>query len=220
MKQYKALLSIVLLVILYAFGLIGIASGLNTMSSSPFSLLISPFLLFASHGRFDRRLVIYVFIVAVCGFLLSWLGVTTGNIFGQFFYGNNLGYKLMDVPLIVGIGWLMTSYCTMIIAIKLFSKANLGETSFLTRNAQFVTPLVAAALGVLLQFFVEQVAPVYDFWYWKSQTVPLQNYTAWFAFLYAFNYLFYKLDIDADNKVAIWLYGLQVIFFAGLASIA
>lgn len=218
MKQYKALLSVIILVILYAVGLIGLLSGLNAMHNTPFSLLITPFLLFVAHSRFDTRFLAYSLIVFVCGFLVCWLGVSTGSIFGQFFYGNNLGYKLFDVPLIMGLSWLTSGYCSSIVATKIFSKA--PESSFVTRNAQFVIPLVGAGLVVLLQFFVEQAAPVYDFWYWKAQVVPLQNYTAWFAFSFAFNYLFYKLGIATDNKVAVWLYGLQMVFFAGLAIVA
>jgi len=218
MKHYKALLSIIILVILYAFGLIGLVSGLNVMQNTPFSLLVTPFLLFVSHNRFDTRFLAYTLIVFVCSFLVCWLGVSTGSIFGQFFYGNNLGYKLFDVPLIMGLSWLTSSYCSSIVATKIFSNAD--ESSFVIRNAQFVIPFTGAMLVVLLQFFVEQVASAYDFWYWKAQEVPLQNYTAWFAFSFAFNYLFYKLNIDTDNKVAIWLYGLQVVFFAGLATFA
>ena len=69
---------------------------------------------------------------------------------------------------------------------------------------------------VLVDFFIEQVAPTYDFWYWKNQLVPLQNYTAWFAFAFAFNFLFQRLQIAQNNKVAVWLYGLMLLFFVGL----
>lgn len=218
MKQYKVLLSIIILVILYGVSLIGITVlHLDLMHTSPFSVLISPFLLFASHTRFDKRFLTYVLIVVMGGFLIQLLGVQTGRIFGQFFYGEGLGYKLWDVPISIGLSWLILSYCSSVVTIKIFSKVKLSETSFVMRNAQFVIPFVASLLILAVDFFVEQVAPVYDFWYWKGQQVPVQNYTAWFAFSFAFNFLFYRLSVAADNKVALWLYGLYILFFAGLA---
>jgi uncharacterized membrane protein len=218
MKQYKVLLSIIILVILYGVSLIGITVlHLDLMHSTPFSILISPFLLFASHTRFDKRFLAYVLIVFFAGFVIQLAGVETGRIFGQFFYGNGLGYKLWDIPISIGISWLILSYCSSVVTIKAFSKLSLNTSSFVIRNSQFLIPFVASLLILAVDLFVEQVAPVYDFWYWKGQQVPFQNYTAWFAFSFAFNFLFYKLNIAADNKVALWLYGLYIVFFAGLA---
>jgi putative membrane protein len=210
MNQTKTLLSISVLCILYVVGLFGTALfRLNLMHLTSINLLISAFLLFLNHTRLNNRFVGYAVIVFVCGWLLEWVGVETGRIFGQYFYGNNLGVKLLDVPIIIGMNWLLLNYCSSVIA------SRFGDR-FALLNSPFPQAFIAAALMVLVDFFIEQVAPVYDFWYWKNQTVPLQNYTAWFAFAFAFAYLFQRLDIHSENKVAIWLYGLMLAFFVGL----
>lgn len=210
MNQTKTLLSISVLCILYAVGLFGTTLfQLNLMHLTSVNLLISAFLLFLNHTRLDNRFIGYAVIVFVCGWLLEWVGVETGRIFGQYFYGNNLGVKLLDIPIIIGMNWLLLNYCSSVIASRL-------GTRYTLLNSPFPKAFIAAALMVLVDFFIEQVAPVYDFWYWKNQTVPLQNYTAWFAFAFAFAYLFQRLDIHSENKVAIWLYGLMLAFFVGL----
>lgn len=210
MNQTKTILSISVLCILYAVGLFGTTLfQLNLMHLTSINLLISAFLLFLNHTRLDNRFIGYAVIVFVAGWLLEWVGVETGRVFGQYFYGNNLGVKLLDIPIIIGMNWLLLNYCSSVIASRFGARY-----TFL--NSPFPKAFIAAALMVLVDFFIEQVAPVYDFWYWKNQAVPLQNYTAWFAFAFAFAYLFQRLDIHSENKVAIWLYGWMLAFFVGL----
>jgi putative membrane protein len=210
MKLTKTHISIVIICILYAVGLFGtVFFGLDLMHLTAVNLIISAFLLFLNHANIDLRFVLYAIIVFVCGWFIEWAGVETGKIFGQYFYGNNLGYKLLDVPIIIGMNWLLLNYCSSVIATRLFAKSA-------KLNSWLPKATLAALLMVLVDIFIEQVAPTYDFWYWKNQTVPLQNYTAWFAFAFAFSYLFQQLNIHSENKLATWLYGLMLAFFVGL----
>lgn len=219
MKRYKTLFSIITLILLYGAGLFATIAGRDIIHFTPFLLLISALLLFASHSQLNTRFVAYALVVFVSGFIIQWTGVETGRVFGYYFYGNSLGYKLWDVPVIIGLNWLMLSYCSSVAVIRLVTKSPFIRSAFFTRTAAFIVPLIAAALMLLVDLFLEQAAPLYDFWYWKGQLVPFQNYTAWFAFAFAFNYLFYKLGIDPDNKVAPWLYCIQLLFVAMLALI-
>jgi putative membrane protein len=161
--------------------------------------------LFAFHPVNERALLVYALVVFVCGFLIEWVGVETGRIFGSYFYGNNLGIKLFDVPLIIGINWLLLSYCSSVIASNIIGN----------KNAVLLSA-IGALLMVLVDFFIEQRAPDFDFWYWQNNVVPLQNYTAWFAFAFAFNFLFFKLHINNKNPIAPVLYLLQLLFFVAL----
>lgn len=210
MKPNKQHISILILCILYAVGLLGTTVfETDLMHLTSVNLLISAFLLFLNHSRIDSRFVLYAFTVFVCGWLLEWAGVETGKIFGQYFYGNNLGYKVLDIPIIIGMNWLLLNYCSSVAAQRLCSQSSV-------LNKTLPKAIIAATLMVLVDLFIEQVAPLYDFWYWKNQAVPLQNYTAWFAFAFAFNYLFQRLEIPTENKVATWLYLLMLSFFTGL----
>jgi uncharacterized membrane protein len=210
MTLNKTIISVLALCILYAVGLFGtVFWGLDLMPLTAVNLLISAVILFVNHTNANTRLFIYSGVVFVSGWLIEWAGVETGRIFGQYFYGNNLGLKLLDIPVIIGMNWLLLSYCSSVVANRIFA----NSTTF---NTFFPKVFVGALLMVLVDFFIEQVAPTYDFWYWKNQLVPLQNYSAWFAFAFAFNFLFQHLQIDNNNKVAVWLYGLMLLFFVGL----
>lgn len=211
MKRSKTALSILVLCVLYLTVLLG-TTAFNTdfIHFTPLLLLISAFVLFFNHARVDSRFVVYATVVFIGGWIIEWAGVETGKVFGQYFFGNNLGYKMLDVPIIIGMIWLLLTYCSSVIAHRLCSKSSM-------LNKWLPKALLAAVLVVLVVVFVEQIAPVYDFWYWKNQTVPLQNYTAWFAFAFAFNYLFQRLEIHSENPAVIWLYGLMLVFFAALS---
>ena len=51
-------------------------------------------------------LPIAVFLIAFAiGFSAELIGVHSGMLFGNYSYGNNLGLKLAEVPLIIGINW-------------------------------------------------------------------------------------------------------------------
>ncbi|MCU0441408.1 MAG: carotenoid biosynthesis protein [Bacteroidia bacterium] len=210
MKPNKVQLSIAILVVLYAVGLIGtIAFDSSILKLTPINLLVSIFLVGLNHKKFDSNLLVFCAVVFVGSFAFEALGVATGAIFGQYFYGENLGYKLWDTPLLIGINWLMLCYCS-----SGFASQVTAQTSVL--NSRFAKALIAALTMVVLDLLMEQVAPMVDFWYFKNQVAPLQNYTAWFAFSFAFNFMFQQLQIGTDNRVASWLLALQFIFFGSL----
>lgn len=211
MKRLKAPLSVILLCTLYALVLLGTTMfNADLIHFTTLLLLISTFVLFLNHARIDSLFVVYAGIVFVGSWIIEWAGVETRKIFGQYFFGNNLGFKILDIPIIIGIIWLVLNYCTSVIAHRLCSKS-------LVLNRWLPKALIAATLTVLVVVFMEQMASINDFWYWKNQTVPVQNYTAWFVFAFSFNYLFQQLGIHSENKVAPWLYGLMLVFFAGLS---
>lgn len=179
------------------------------MSLTPVNLIISVFVVLFFHDDWDIRFVVFLFVVFSCGYLIEAIGVNTGKVFGQYFYGNNLGVKLFDTPLIIGVNWLMLSYCSSVVA-----RQALYYVPVIANRV--VAPLLATCIMVILDVIIEQVAPQVDFWYWKNQVVPLQNYTAWFAFAFAFNFLFQQMETNSNNPIAKWLLGLQFVFFLGL----
>ncbi len=203
-------IGIVVLIILHAVGLIGTAFfDEDLMKLTPINLLISIGVVLWFHESYSKPFLLYLAIVYVCGYLIELAGITTGKIFGQYFYGNNLGIKLADVPLIIGINWVMLSYGSMSIIGRLSDK-------FSVLKHQFIAPAVGAFLMVFADFWIEQLCQRLDFWYWRGNVVPIQNYTAWFLFSFSFNFLFVRLQLQSKNIVAVWLYVLQLLFFIGL----
>lgn len=211
MQLKKENIGFILLLIFYSVGLTGtLFWDESVLKLTPVNLLISLGIVLWFHQEYDARFLLYAIIVFVNGFLLEWIGVTTGKVFGVYFYGNNLGYKLFDIPVVIGINWLMLSYSSMNVAQLLIQRANL------LKYKEWLWPFIGAVLMVAVDIWIEQVCSRLDFWYWKDQVVPLQNYTAWFLFSFAFNYLFVKMEVKTGNKVAMLLYLLQLLFFIGL----
>lgn len=206
MKRHKALIALTVLVLVYAIVILGtLAYGSNVLVLTPVMLLAAAFIVGLFHAEMDARFLAYIFIVLIAGFALSAIGAATGSIFGGYFYGNNLGVKLWDVPIVIGIYWLLFSYCSSV-WVSTLSKA-VGSLNTAVGKA-----LLASLVMVSIDVLMEQVAQTGDFWYWKNQLVPIQNYTAWFAFSFAFNFLFQKLEIDTQNPLAKWVLALQVLF--------
>ena len=68
-----------------------------------------------------------------------------------------------------------------------------------------------------LDFFIEPIAISLDFWSWKYDTIPLQNYLGWFLIAFLLQLIFLSVFNKAEkNIVAIVLFGWQIIFFGVL----
>jgi putative membrane protein len=73
--------------------------------------------------------------------------------------------------------------------------------------------VAASLLMVALDLCIEPVAIALDFWTWQSDSVPIQNYLAWFITALALNsyMLVGKVDFDVSTARLLWL--LQSLFF-------
>lgn len=184
--------------------------GADTVKYLPLTLLLSCFVVGFFHTQPDTRFAVYIAVVFFSSFVLQAIGVNTGAIFGKFLYGNNLGVTIFETPLIVGILWLLLSYTSAMFVSQIVA-------AFAVLNTVFAKVFLAALLMVSINLLMEQSAAACDWWYWKYQATPVQNYTAWFAFSVAFNFLFYKLEVNTDNKIASGFFVIIWLFFFGLA---
>lgn len=192
-----------LLIATYLAGMIGLSIPLTEpyfRALTPFSLLLSTAIVFSYHRPFSLQFLFFCLIVYLFGFFIEVAGVHSGLIFGTYYYGETLGPKLWEVPLLIGINWLLLIYsCGCMVAplrIPLWIKAGL-----------------AASLMVLLDIFIEPVAIAFDFWHWELELVPLQNYLGWWIIAFLLELLFFYLPINRNNPTTYFLYILQLIFF-------
>lgn len=208
----KETIAILVLAILYAVGLFGTTIfKLDLLKLSPINLIVSAAVLFYFHQPKNTLFWIWVIGVFQAGYILELLGVTTGRIFGQYLYGNNLGIKVAEVPVIIGLNWVMLCYVSMHVAQLFFDKIIKRKETHL-----IVKVSVSALLMLCVDILIEHIAPQLDFWYWKNNVIPIQNYTAWYIFASAFMYIYQQLQLSLTNKIAPWLYVFQVMFFAGM----
>lgn len=167
---------------------------------APTNLVVSLVLLLAYHNDWRPAFGFYAIGAMLAGFFVEVLGVNTGQIFGKYEYGAGLGVHLWGVPPVLGINWLMLTYCCG------------SVTDRLALPGWAKAPL-AATIMVILDLFIEPVAVKLDFWTWFGQAVPMQNYVAWWLVSLALMSLWFALPFRKENKLAGWLLGLQFLFF-------
>ncbi len=195
---------ILFFIIFYGVGITGMAMEVTRslfISLVPFTLLsgFAVLLLYHENG-FSAKTITAFSLVWLIAFLVEAAGVSTGKIFGYYQYGETLGIKLLETPLIIGINWLFLVYVTASIAWQLRLKG-------------IFAALFAAGLMVLYDLVLEQSATILGMWSWQNNQIPMLNYVAWFVLSLGFHLLFQWLKIETKNKIAPWLLGLQFLFF-------
>jgi putative membrane protein len=137
----------------------------------------------------------------ITGMLEEWIGVHYGFLFGEYYYGENLGLKIDGVPWLIGINWAMLVLITGAIASKI--------------SGHFFWKIFwGAMLMVVLGFFMEVSAPVFDFWIWETEGAPVRNYIAWFVIAGMLHFLYQRSKIQGDTLFSFHLYAAQFVFFA------
>jgi putative membrane protein len=204
---------IALLVALHIFGVIGTHSQwMNDMlrqltpfqqflDLTPLNLLLTASILVYHYPVKNKGLFIALTVSYLVGYGIEVVGVATGKVFGEYAYGPVLGWQVANVPLMIGVNWMLLvgAICPLVY--------RLGHN-------RWQSAAIAATLMVLLDVLIEPVAISLDFWTWFGQPVPLQNYIAWYLVSLPLCWLFFSLNFQKENRAAGWVLGCQVIFFA------
>lgn len=199
----KLKVSIIILVAFYVSGIIGILTNNQTidfLSLTPLNLLVNATLLLFNHQKWTNKQWLVFFIIAVIGYFIEVIGVTTGVIFGEYVYKTTLGWKLFETPLIIGVNWMLLTY-GVVYTIGIKIKNTIGIA------------LASACLLVALDILIEPVAMKYDFWTWKQVIIPLKNYIAWFVISFILCYVLAHYKGTSKNNFAPYLLIMQFIFF-------
>ncbi len=195
-----------LLIIFYAVGLAGLAIPFTRPWFGyliPVNLLVSAGILFYFYQPRNTRFYLAAGIVFLLGFFIEAIGTNTGLVFGHYNYGTTLGPKLLQTPLVIGINWLMLIYCVYVIIKKI-------------KLPWLINSIIGSLAMVLFDFVMEPVAIKLGMWHWQQESIPLNNYLAWFMISYIMLIILYMFKINKSNKVAVWLLGLQFLFFITL----
>jgi uncharacterized membrane protein len=194
-------------IIFYVVGIIGMAIPYTLplfKILTPFALILSfGYLVFFHPTKKDSTSNALFFFIFLAGLVVEIIGVKTGIIFGGYEYGNSLGIKVFETPLLIGINWLFLVYTTACIVDK--------------TNWHAIVKIVVAASGMLVYDIVlEQVAPKMDMWSWQDNVVPIQNYIAWFVIAAFFHSLLKIFKVKLSNPLAAHIIACQFVFFVVL----
>lgn len=168
----------------------------------PHNLLFSFFLLILFQKNINFKFIIIALSIALLGFAIEAVGVNTGIIFGSYYYQQNLGVKIWNTPIIIGLNWLM-----LIICIYQWIK-NIKNT--------FLKSFIGAGIMVLYDIILEPVAIWLNMWQWKNAVIPIQNYIAWFLIAFIMFILWSKFYTNWNNHFARYLLIIQLLFFITL----
>ena len=205
--SYKDLILISVLVIFHTVGVFGIKSDSKDyfLSLSFMNLMLSFIVLLIARKQFSTKFLLGVLTVFCLGIGVEWIGIHTGYLFGSYSYGENLGVKLDGVPLIIGVNWVVLTICSCTLS------------DFLLKKNLVSRALLSAALMTGLDFLIEPVAIVSDYWTWTGE-IPAYNYLCWFVISFIIHLGWYKLKLSEENKVPLALYCILVVFFVVLNS--
>ena len=191
------------ILIFYTIGVLGFLipwTHFFFITITPYALLLSTYLLLIYHENYLRKDILIFLLIAILGFFIELIGVNTEVIFGQYFYGNALGLKLFNTPLLIALNWLFLTYTAFAVSTKI-SKSGMLQL------------LIAPSLMMLYDIILEQLAPKMDMWSWQYSVVPLQNYVAWWIIGFLFVGLIKICKIETKNPVAVLLFMSQLLFF-------
>jgi putative membrane protein len=199
---YKLWLSIFLIWLFTISGIFGISSEDSEwfLSLTPLNLLLTFGIMMINISKINLRVIAAMSIPFLLGFVTEALGVNYGLVYGSYAYGENLGFKLAGVPLLICINWAVLTAITADVAKHFFKNI-------------WVTALLGALLMTGLDVIIEVSAPRFDYWEFENGIVPLQNYLGWLGTAFLAHLAYQKFNIKTNNILSWHIYVSILVFF-------
>lgn len=194
---------ILVLIILHLVGVVGILIPQTrslVLSLSSINLFLGFIVILLSERKNLTGILVYSLIAFLIGYGSELIGVHTGALFGNYWYGANLGLKLMEVPLIIGINW----------GVLAITSASLTQKFV---DNIFLKIGINSLLMVFFDFIMEPVAMKSDFWSWENDVIPIYNYVCWFFVALILQAIYLNFFKNRTNKVLNALFLIQLLFF-------
>ena len=203
MSWTKVNIIIILLFILHLVG--GVALSMDSVKSiflalTPFNLALTFGLLIWGNDDFSFNFFKVISVLFLIGFFVEVLGVYSGLLFGEYHYGKTLGFQFLEVPLIIGVNWV------------LLVVSSFAVSSYFVSNS-LLKVVLSSIIMVLLDLMIEPVAIRLDFWHWQAEVIPLQNYLMWFLVALLMNWILTFNRFKFNVKLGFGLLISQVLFF-------
>lgn len=196
--------AISIIVIFHLVGLIGLSIPFTRsifLYLVPWHLLLMMAVIVLNHNRVDTRFIFFLVLIFISGFAAEWAGIHKHWFFGDYSYGRTLGFKVLDVPLIVGVNWFLLTYSASV----LMQRSRL--------KSMFLRIILGSLILVLLDLLIEPVAVRLDYWHWAGDVIPLKNYLSWFLASIVMLSIYELFRFKYQSVVAPVFLLIQFIFF-------
>lgn len=167
---------------------------------TPYTLVLIAVAIFYHHAEWNLNTLIVLFSIFVASIGVEIFGVASGKLFGVYSYGTSLGYKIADVPVIIGLNWIILVYGSAAVISAL-------TTSSILKIAG------SSALMVVYDFVLEKAAPLMNMWKFEKGHPPFQNYIVWFVMAVFFHFAVNVFKLNTNNKPAAAVFIIQFFFF-------
>jgi putative membrane protein len=151
-------------------------------------------------NKFNKKFLLFFILFYLFFFFVEVLGVKTGKIFGSYFYGKSLGFKIFETPVLIGLNWILLIYLTFAFS-ELFKISDKFKI------------ILGSFLMLFYDFILEKVAPLMDLWYWEGNSVPFLNYFSWFIFALISHFILRFFKFEIRNIFAVFIYFLHITFY-------
>jgi uncharacterized membrane protein len=137
-----------------------------------------------------KNILFFLVLTWTLSFCAEALGVATGLIFGDYYYTDHLGFKLLGVPLLIQVSYVSMGYASLMMARYL-----LGTSSKQNGWSLFISTLVGTLLMVAWDLCLDPYeSTVLGDWIWQQGGpyfgVGLHNFAGWFTTVFLFMFLY------------------------------
>ncbi|MGV6861856.1 MAG: carotenoid biosynthesis protein [Putridiphycobacter sp.] len=196
----------IFIIIIYVVGAFGHALPdylPQFLALTPISLILTFVMYLLMNQTFNWKLILAILGLSLLTITIEIIGVKTGLLFGEYFYGRTLGFKFMDVPLIIGLNWVLLNF------------SGYGAIQPIKTN-RFIRAALSSAIIVLLDILIEPIAMKLDYWHWKNDDIPTQNFLTWFLVSFLIQLIIDKLNLKLNYKASLIILAVQFFFFGFL----
>ena len=151
--------------------------------------------------KLNSKELFCIVLIFLTGIFVEFLGVNYGLLFGDYTYGKNLGPKFLGVPFLIGMNWVILTIISGSIS------------NYISKGSKILSIVLGSILMLAIDFFIEPVAPILDFWEFKNSIVPLSNYTGWLITGFVTQLLYQYLFKEKELRFSLNLYLAIFVFF-------
>ena len=198
----KIFISIFIIWLFNISGILGILSSYSScfLGYTFLNLLIYVVLITWNIEHIFKKFLVAFSIPFFIGFLTEYLGVNYGLLFGTYSYGDNLGFKIWGVPLMICVNWALLTFIT-------------ADLSRIIHENIIVRSFLGGLLMMILDVIMEVSAPRFDYWQFENNTIPLKNYIAWFIIGSVAHFFYNQITLKTNMKLSIHIFVAITFFF-------